>query len=174
MKNENAAVNKIEKVNSIPFTATVDLVPQNGNEGSRVEIVMDNPFPEEEFGALRLTFVNETKTDNWGNSTKDISGEKRKGRFELYAKRYLRTNPELKMSGAIYNRVYHKKGDDIEYISIELNNPFEGDKVLRVYIKNISTGAAFGLVAEEHLNVTEQQSNKGTGQSNDAPSGLPF
>ena len=154
MKNENAVVT--EKVDKIDFTATVDLVPQNGDSGARVEIIMNNPFPEEDFGTLRLTFVNETKTDNFGNSTKDISGEKRKGRFELYAKRYLRTNPELKMSGTIYNRVYKKKGEEIEYISIELNNPFDGDKTLRCYIKNIATGAAFGLVAGEHLNAIEQ------------------
>ncbi len=154
MKNENA--NVTEKVDKIDFTATVDLVPQNGDSGARVEIVMDNPFPEEDFGTLRLTFVNETKMDNFGNSVKDISGEKRKGRFDLYAKRYLRTNPELKMSGTICNRVYKKKGEEIEYISIELNNPFEGDKTLRCYIKNIATGAAFGLVAEEHLNIIEQ------------------
>lgn len=147
------------KAKSLPITGSVTLGDNNGKPF--LNVIMDNPFAGVDMDELRLMFVNEGKTDNWGN-VDDRAGEKRKGLFEHFAKEYLKSADVLSFSGVVtYQYFITKKGERLEWVNIAIANPFPdvsfpGVKpggMIRVFIRKVETSAVFDYYAKQRLDV---------------------
>lgn len=168
------------KAKSLPITGSVTLRDNDGKPF--LNIVMDNPFPDVSMDELRLMFVNEGKTDNWGN-VDDRAGEKRKGLFEHFAKEYLKTTDVLTFSGFVtYQYFITKKGERLEWVNIAIANPwpdvsFPGVKpggVIRVFIRKLEVSAVFDYYVKQRLDVIPAPKGDSVSLAPVSPSSVPF
>ena len=140
------------KVKALPITGKITLTENNDKQF--VLVIMDNPFPGEPLGELRLTFVNEGKVDRWGEID-DRAGEKRKGWFEFLARKYLKTNEQMGFKGAVtYQRWVTKQKEIVDFVSIDIDSPFpdfEDGSSVRVFFRKAENILPFEYLAKQRL-----------------------
>lgn len=148
-KNEAQAAPK--KVKELPVNIQVTL--QNNGNNSTISYIMDNPFPDEILGQLRLTPVNPNKSDDFGRAQQDKSGEKRKGLLDYFCRKSLALSGSLTLKGI----VTLKKYANVEYVSIDIKNPCpdlivqKNSDTFRMFIRKTETEVVFTMLCKKIL-----------------------
>ena len=121
------------------------MLEEGADKTFNVAFILDNPFPDESYGELRLTFIKPGKKDKNGNSEDDLSGKRNKGLFEFYAKKKLVGCESFIVTGRMEYKDFsmRKFGKMVNgaYWRIDMDNPFPETHsgTFRVYLRYSDT-----------------------------------